>query len=165
MKTGLFTIFTLLIFFPLISPVYAPPSLNPDWQSYPYCPGGCPNDFYKNGWAKYYDFKGSEWMEQKKQEMLAAIEDETLDEWLDEPTSAHSNVRTYYFYQGEIPNSEGKFVEQVFLERDLRDLENHLKQNRIPLGSNGLSINLTVFAIFLGGGITGIVFAIRRKRK
>jgi hypothetical protein len=159
--------FIILFAFTVLSPlqlVYAPPSVNPDWQSYPYCPGGCSNEYLKTEWAKYYDIKDSKWMEGKKQEMFAAIENGSIDEWLDEPTMAHSNVRTYYFYQGEVPNFEGKLVEQVFLERDLRDLENSLKQNQIPLG-NGFSMNLTVFAVFLGGGIVGIVFAIRKKRR
>ena len=70
----------------------------------------------------------------------------------------------YYFYQGDIPNYEGKFVEQMFLEKDIRYLENDLRQNQIPLGNN-VYMDLTVFAIFLGGGIAAIAFLVWRKRK
>ena len=165
MKTRFFIpLFAIIVLFPL-QLVYAPPSSNPDWQSYPYCPGGCSNEYLKTEWAKYYDINGSEWMEQKKIEMLFAIDNGTLEQWVgDDPTWANSNVYLYYFYQGDIPNYEGKFVEQVFLERDLKDLENDLRQNQIPLGNN-VYMDLTVFAIFLGGGIAGIVFLVWRKRK
>ena len=145
--------------------VYAPPSYNPDWQSYPYCPGGCSNEYLKTEWAKYYDIKGSEWMEHKKIEMLFAIDNGTLEQWVDDdPTRANGNVYMYYFYQGDIPNYEGKFVEQVFLEKDLSDLENDLRQNQVPLGNN-VYMDLIVFAIFLGGGIAAIAFLVWRKRK
>ena len=165
MKTRLLMIITLT--FPLLfltQLVYAPPGVNPDWQGNPYCVGGrCSMDFYKEGWAKYYDIKGSEWMETKKQEMFAAIENGTLDEWLDEPTMAHDNVRTYYFYQGEVPNHDGKFVDQVSIERDLRDIENNLRNNQLPVG--GIYMNFTALVIIIGGISTGIIFVIRRKRK
>ena len=84
MKTRLFILlFAMLVLLPL-QLVYAPPSYNPDWQSYPYCPGGCSNEYLKTEWAKYYDIKGSEWMEQKKIEMLFAIDNRTLEQWVDD---------------------------------------------------------------------------------
>ena len=76
-------LFAMLVLLPL-QLVYAPPSYNPDWQSYPYCPGGCSNEYLKTEWAKYYDIKGSEWMEQKKIEMLFAIDNRTLEQWVDD---------------------------------------------------------------------------------
>jgi len=49
-------------------------------------------------WESYYDSKGAEWMESKKQEMIHAIQNETLSEWiqLTHETGANSNVHEYY---------------------------------------------------------------------
>ena len=94
-----------MIFFGIIlvpaNLVYAPPSVNPDWQSYPYCPGGCSNEDLKAEWAKYYEIKGAEWMEQKRQEMFSAYENNTLGEWIgSDPSRANQNVFMYYFVAG-----------------------------------------------------------------
>jgi len=43
-------------------------------------------------------------------------------------------------------------------------LENNLKQNQLPIGQ-GIYMDFTVFLVLLGGGIGGIIFVIRRKRK
>ena len=164
MKTRLLIIlFALSILFP-ISDIFAPPSANPDWPGAPYYPGPTSIDFYKEGWAKYYDIKGVEWMETKKQEMFSAIESGTLDEWLDEPTLAHSNVHTYYFYQGEVPNHDGKFLDQVLQEKFFSDVEQNLKNNQFPLGGH-MYINFTFLLVMIVIAIIGIVFVIRRKRK
>jgi len=64
-------LFVLPILFPTSS-VFAPPSPN-EWPTAPYCPGGCPIDYLKEKWSEYYEYKGSEWMETKKQEMLNAM--------------------------------------------------------------------------------------------
>ena len=103
----------MMIFAPM-NLVYAPPSANPDWQEYPYCPGGCSNEYLKTEWEKYYDIKGAEWMEQKKQEMFSAYENGTLYEWIDSDQSkANQNVFTYYFVAGEIPNHDGEYFDSV----------------------------------------------------
>ncbi|QLH06505.1 hypothetical protein [Nitrosopumilus ureiphilus] len=159
----LLVLFAFTILFPT-SNVFAPPNANPDWPSAPYYPGPASIDFYKEGWAEYYDYKGAEWMETKKQEMFTAIEDGTLGEWSGEPTMAHSNVRTYYFYQGEIPNYEGKFIDQVIQEKFFSDMEHNLKNNQFPLG-DGVTINFTFLLTVIAGIVIGIVFVIRRKRK
>ena len=105
--------FTLMIL-PATNPAYPPPSVNPDWQEYPYCPGGCSHEYLKTEWAKYYDMKGAEWMEQKKLEMLSAYESDILYDWIDSDQSkANQNVFTYYFVAGEVPNHDGEYFDSV----------------------------------------------------
>lgn len=53
-------IIALVMTFTPTNLVYAPPSVNPDWQEYSYCPGGCSNEYLKTEWTKYYDIKGEE---------------------------------------------------------------------------------------------------------
>jgi len=105
----LFTSFIIIGF--ALDDVFAPPSVNPDWQSYPYCPGGCSQTRLIEEWAKYYDIKGEEWMEQKKLELFNAQENRTLNGWIDsDPTKANQNVHTYYYILGEIPDFDGNFL-------------------------------------------------------
>jgi len=53
-------------------------------------------------------------MEQKKQEMISAYENGTLDEWIDSDQSrANLNVFTYYFIAGEIPNHNGEYFDSI----------------------------------------------------
>ena len=164
MKTRLLVIlFILSILFPL-SNVFAPPSPN-EWPAAPYCPGGCSIDYLKEKWPEYYDYKGSEWMETRKQEMLNAMSNGTLNEWLNvDPMGAHYNVRSYYFYKGEIPNHEGKFIDQVAQEIFLSDMKNSLHNNQFPLDEHTY-INFTFLLAIIGGATVAIIFAIRRKRK
>ena len=115
MKTRILLILvtTLAMSLP-IQLVYAPPSVNPDWQNYPYCPGGCPRDYLVEEWAKYYDLKGSEWMESKKQEMLSAMNNGTVRQWVEnDPIKANQNVFTYYYILGEIPDYDGKYFPEI----------------------------------------------------
>lgn len=163
MKTRLLIIISVLVLFP-ISDIFAPPGPN-EWSSAPYCPGGCTLDYLKEKWAEYYDYKGSEWMENKKQEMLVAMENDTLNEWLNtDPTSAHYNVHNYYFYKGEVLNLDGKSLDQVYQERFLYDLENNLKNNQFPVEDHTY-INFSFLLVLFGGIILGVLFVIRRKRK
>lgn len=69
----------------------------------------------RGDWKPYHDFKGSEWMELKKQEMSQAIQNDELIEWigLTPETQAHRNVYEYYFLFGEAPNPDGKFVDET----------------------------------------------------
>jgi hypothetical protein len=164
MKTKLLlSIFVFFILFPT-SDIFAPPSPN-EWPKAPYCPGGCPLDYLKQRWAEYYDYKGPEWMETKKQEMLFSIKNETLYEWLNkDPTLAHYNVHNYYFYKGEVPNLEGKYIYQVSQETVWSDVENNIKNNQFPLGEHTY-INFTLLLLLVGGGFVGIVFGIKRIKK
>lgn len=160
MKTKLLIILFVLSTLLPVTDIFAPPSPN-EWSSAPYCPGGCSLDYLKQKWSEYYDYKGKEWMELKKQEMLSSMNNGTLNDWLNvDPTSAHYNVHNYYFYKGEIPNREGKFIDQVEQEIFLAHLEN----NRFPLGEH-MFINFTVLLTIVSGTVIVIVFVIWRKRK
>jgi len=88
-----------------------------------------------------------------------------LNEWLNaDPMGAHYNVHTYYFYKGEIPNHESKFIDQVAQEIFLSDMENSLQNNQFPLGGH-VYINFTFLLTIIGGSVVVIIFAIKRKRK
>lgn len=110
MKTRLLIIATAFALILPINLVYAPPSVNPDWPEYPYCPGGCSREILVDEWAQYYDMKGQEWMEKKRAELFDAYANGTLDEWIDsDPSKANQNTYTYYYILGEIPNSDGEY--------------------------------------------------------
>jgi hypothetical protein len=98
-----------------------------DWPDGPCygCPGCYPGlEKEKILWAPYYDFKGAEWMESKKQEMNLAIQNDTLDEWikLTSNTESNHNVHNYYFLLGEAPR-DGMYFDQA-LEDGGRDFHN-----------------------------------------
>jgi hypothetical protein len=94
--------------------VFALPGPN-EWSGAPYCPLGCPLDYLKQQWAKYYDFKGSQWMEMKKIEMFDSYNNGTLETWLQTgPPTQNSNVHFYYFFKGEIPDIDGRYVDEVY---------------------------------------------------
>ena len=157
----LMILFAFFIIFPSYD-VFAPPSPN-EWPGAPYCPWDCPLDYLKQKWAEYYDYKGSEWMETKKQEMLVAMENGTLDEWRNkDPTMAHYNVYAYYFYKGEIPDADGKYVDQVYAERELQKLEQQIGSGNLPIGEYTLSLNaIIITALLIGVGI--LIWISRRK--
>lgn len=77
---------------------------NQDWSAAPCygCPGCVPSlEKQKSDWAPYYNYKGTEFMEQKKLEMLDAIKNNQLDEWLGSgPRDQNSNVYRYYELHG-----------------------------------------------------------------
>ena len=163
MKTRLLII--LFIFFVLFpaSDIFAPPSPN-EWPAAPYCPGGCQLDYLKQKWSEYYDYKGEEWMELKKYEMISSIENGNLTNWLNQdPTQAHYNAFNYYFYKGEIPNIEGKFIDQVEQDMFFSDMKQNLENNQFPLG-NHTYINFTLLLAMIGG-IACMIFIVWRKRK
>ncbi|MCE9652423.1 MAG: hypothetical protein K8Q89_05120 [Nitrosarchaeum sp.] len=69
----------------------------------------------KRWWSQYYEFKGTEWMESKKLELMQAIQNGNLIEWKKEdPDSSHHNVYMYYFLMGIIPNEDGLFAEEYY---------------------------------------------------
>jgi len=162
MKTKLLlSLFAFFILFPTYD-IFAPPSPN-EWPKAPYCPGGCPLDYLKQRWAEYYDYKGSEWMETKKQEMLVAIDNDTLDEWRNkDPTMAHNNVFAYYFYKGEIPDHNGKYVDQVYAEQEWERLEQQIASGNLPIGEYTLSLNVIIIGALLIG--VGVLVWISRKK-
>ncbi|HEX9845912.1 MAG TPA: hypothetical protein VGA92_05545 [Candidatus Nitrosotenuis sp.] len=76
-------------------------AVNEDWPDAP-CFDVMPvnREEYRAAWAPYYDYKGSEWMEQKKAEMLDARDNKRPSEWIN--GSSHYNVYSYYLSRGEI---------------------------------------------------------------
>jgi hypothetical protein len=98
--------------------------INSDWPDAPCWGRRCgdsnepacidPN-WWKERWAPYYDYKGKEWMDAKKQELMHAIESNTLTEWKSlTPNGTNRNVHDYYFYMGEAPSIYGVYVDQFF---------------------------------------------------
>ena len=90
---------------------------NQDWSDAP-CYGCI--DCYpglgqeKLDWTPYYDYKGSTWMESKKQQLGTAIQNNALREWFEQDNSgAHKNVHQYYFLQGEVPNIYGRNFDEA----------------------------------------------------
>ena len=77
---------------------------NQDWPAAPCygCPGCVPSlEKQKSDWTPYYNYKGADFMEQKKLEMLDAIKNNQLDEWFASgPKHQNSNVYHYYELHG-----------------------------------------------------------------
>lgn len=99
------------------SPVFASCAVNEDWPDAP-CFDVLPvnREEYRVAWAPYYDYKGSEWMEQKKIEMFDAKNSGKLAEWMDYGIQNH-NVFSYYQSKGEIsfpPEYDRPFFEDDF---------------------------------------------------
>lgn len=66
----------------LISDVFSMCVYNEDWPDAPCYDQGTPTkDELKVAWAPYYDYKGTEWMEKKKTELVRAILADDLEEW------------------------------------------------------------------------------------
>ncbi|MFB5620939.1 MAG: hypothetical protein ACE5RC_07405, partial [Nitrosopumilus sp.] len=101
---------------------------NPDWPDAPCygCSGCFPGlEQKKLDWAPYYDYKGSVWMDAKKQQMDSAISNNSLREWF-EQDDAHQNVHTYYFLHGDAPSVYGmNFEETLGFEKAWDAVENN----------------------------------------
>ena len=63
-------------------------------------------EFLKQVWQKYYEFKGKDWMDMKKLEMDRAVTNGTLREWV-ESSNANRNVWEYYYNNGQAPDAYG----------------------------------------------------------
>lgn len=85
-------------FVTLITQTFASCAFNKDWPQAP-CLDTPPytNEEQKQAWGPYYNYKGSEWMEEKKLEMIHALETGTFREWADQPKDySHWNVYEYF---------------------------------------------------------------------
>lgn len=179
MKTGLL----ILVFFGLFIAIpnsFATCIVNEDWHDAP-CLDSLANGKYDqeevNMWSKYYSYKGTEFMEQKRSELNNAISDGILQEWVDE--SVHNrNVYEYYFFSGRAPNT-GEYLGQFdeFMINESSTIHNpyiddelyQLASNKVPLGGYGIdpdfNMYVIAFGILSGIGIgIGLMF-FRRKRK
>ena len=88
-----------------------------DWPGAPCY--GCPSchpeiEQEKKDWSGYFDYKGEQWMNQEKSEMLKVIEQHGLEQWLHHKSPHHAdsnrNVWTYYYLKGEVTREHGKYL-------------------------------------------------------
>ena len=78
---------------------------NSDWPQAPcFDYGNVPKSTFVERWTPYYDFKGEELMEQKKIELLNALETDSFEKWINSSENylENSNVYNYYLSTGEI---------------------------------------------------------------
>ena len=106
--TAIMIFASALVIASISKPVYAECGPNIDWPEAPCFDVGSPSiEEQRQAWAKYYEFKGREWMEMKKAEMDMAIADGTLRDWVlyqGEPdNSANRNVYHYYYLNDQAP--------------------------------------------------------------
>lgn len=93
----------------LTLPAHAECGQDTDWPEWPCYDAGAPSqEEQRKVWAKYYELKGQEWMESKKQEMLQAIQNRTLQQWVlyESTPNDHANFNVYYYYylNGQAPS-------------------------------------------------------------
>lgn len=116
----------LLIFCILFFSVFVTVTINdidalcmpdPDWPDAPcygcpYCYPGLEQE--QIDMEPYYDYKGAEFMEQKRKEMMTLLEQGKLDWWNDYSAypsdDSNYNVWRYYYLNGEVPREYGKYV-------------------------------------------------------
>lgn len=105
---------SMLIVIDDVSALCMPDSDWPDAPCY-----GCPSCYpgieqEKKDWLGYFDYKGEQWMNQKKNKMLKVIEQHGLEQWLHHKSTHYAdsnrNVWTYYYLKGEVPREHGKYV-------------------------------------------------------
>ncbi|AJW70310.1 hypothetical protein [Nitrosopumilus adriaticus] len=166
MKTRLLIIFACMfvLLFGYSQHVTAICMENPDWPDAPCYAirANNPGEMYeRNDWVPYYDYKGEEFMESKKTELLEAIKEKRLDEWRREgPDSQHNNVFMYYYTQGEIPHEDGKFYEQHKQEEVTAYYVASLSEGYVPVGSASVHFVLILIPV-----VALTAFVIWRKRK
>jgi hypothetical protein len=95
--------------------------LDQDWPDKP-CLDTPPysKEYRLQVWQEYYEFKGKEWMDLKKTEMIRQIENGTLKQWVETKSTpdnfANYNVWYYYYLNGEAPNAYGPQLTQEQLQ-------------------------------------------------
>lgn len=134
---------------PSNSLVFASCAVNEDWPNAP-CFDVLPvnREEYRTAWEPYYDYKGSEWMETKKTELLLAIESGEFKEW--ENNTENRNAYQYYYSIGLVPNQH----EYFFFEDDPRY---YFQFTQVWL--------FFVTVGIVSGLAASAVFIVRRKRK
>ena len=183
-------VFIELVFISLLIPQsFADCIINTDWPDAP-CIDQIVNGHFPqhqvDKWIEYYEYKGAQFMESKKQEMNNAIESNQLLEWVD-ASIQNQNVWQYYYFSGQAPNPH-EYLQGVEFEPiphvnyvDFRDASGEI----IEVGcSTGLRASgnynfgedflqslkcdptVTLIPVFvIIGIIVGIIFIIWRKRK
>lgn len=118
---------------------------NPDWPLAPCYDeqrSSIPTDKDKSTWAKYYDYKGAEFMESKKKDMLDALRSGKLCEWQsDGPPSQNYNVLTYYFVNKVISSNDcGSATEYRYAGQNTS--EKNMEVNYVDFRDSNASVNL-----------------------
>ncbi len=78
---------------------------NADWPSAPCygCPGCIPSkEKQREEWNPYYQYKGAVWMEMMKAQMIGAMKNGTLEDWVTGNDSNY-NVWRYYYLNDQAP--------------------------------------------------------------
>lgn len=173
-----FAFLVLLVFPVFLLEGFASCMVNEDWEDAP-CLDTVSNGRFDqsevNKWRDYYQYKGTQWMEQKRTEMNQAINENTLKEWADQSTQNH-NVYSYYYFSGRAPDIgeyRAEFEEFVINESSTihdpytDDERYQLAASKVPLGGLGIEpeIDLTVIAaVIVGVSLPiGLMFFWRRK--
>lgn len=80
-------------------------SSNSDWPSAPCygCPGCIPSkEKQREEWNPYYQYKGAIWMEMMKAQMIGAMKNGTIEDWVTGKDSNY-NVWRYYYLNDQAP--------------------------------------------------------------
>lgn len=139
-------IFIIMIIGPAMSNQHVdarcPP--NPDWPLAPCYDeqrSSIPTDQDRSVWGKYYDYKGSEFMESKKADMLEALRSGQLCEWESGglPFQNH-NVMTYYFVNKVVSSNDcNTAVEFHYVGQNISENDG---VNYVDFGNSNASVNL-----------------------
>ncbi len=150
----LFAVITSMGFTLLIPNTDALCMENKDWPEKP-CFDEEPVDRseFKAKWAPYYDFKGADFMESKKIEMFAAIEDGTFYDW--ESNQENSNAYAYYVSTGEV---EKQFSFPIFQDEPI-DI-----RHTIDYDSTSIVTQIAIITS-IPAAATIIAFVITRKKR
>lgn len=119
MKLILLIAATVFLFFLLGNQADAKCILDKDWPDKPCIDTAPPlplsKSEWKDLWDGYYDYKGKEWMEQKKSELDEQIKSGTLKEWIESGSATQNfsnyNVWFYYYVNGKAPAPSGYELE------------------------------------------------------
>lgn len=177
MKKG-FAVTVLLVLPVFLSQGFASCVVNEDWENAP-CLDTITNGKYDqnevNKWKGYYQYKGTEWMEQKREEMKQAISDDSLKEWISQSIQ-NRNVYSYYFFSGKAPDigeyragfDEFMINESSTIHDPYTDDERYqLAESKVPLGGLGIDPEFNQFVIvgiIIGVGVPiGLLVYWKRK--
>jgi|GEM_PF-4236758 len=180
MKTRLLIIIGMMVFPLLIPQGFALCIENDDWPDAP-CIDGIINGKYNqeevDQWAKYYQYKGTVFMEQKRSELDQAIKEDNLQNWIHESTQ-NRNVYEYYFFSGRAPSTIeyygmfDKFMinESSTIHDPYTDDERYqLASKKVELGGLGIDpefgLNTILVGVSVGIGIAVFMILYWRKRK
>ncbi len=161
MKNSLLIIFTIGIIAVSVIPISDAQCLvNEDWPDAP-CLDEMINGHYVqkevNKWADYYQYKGTPFMEQKRSELNNAIQENSLQEWVDQSIQ-NRNIYEYYFFSGRASNTGeyyGQFDEFMIKESSTihdpyTDDERYQLANKVSLGDLGVNPQFDVITIIIG---------------